>query len=103
MEKQSDIIKQLSDQEIKMQLILSQLLLVFLSVILSYLLFDSFLDWFDYFHLSYFDMFYYGVIPGLIIVSADFVCMAVFPKYMYDDGGINDRVFHNRSVPDISF
>lgn len=101
MRKQSEIIKQLSDHELKVQLIISQLLLVILSIILSYFLFDSIVEWLNYVKLSYFDILYYGVIPGLLIVSTDLVCMHIFPKRLYDDGGINDRVFRNRSVANI--
>lgn len=103
MRKQSDIIKQLSDHELKIQLVLSQSLLIFLSIILSYVLFDSLIDWFDYLKLSYFDILIYGVIPGLLIVTIDLVCMNILPKRLFDDGGINDRIFHNRSVADIFF
>ncbi|WP_404452876.1 CPBP family intramembrane metalloprotease [Virgibacillus necropolis] len=103
MRKQSDIIKQLSDRDLKVQLIVTQLLLVLLSIILSYFLFHSFVDWLDYIKLSYYDILYYGVIPGLLIVLIDLACMYIFPKKYYDDGGINQRIFRSRSVGGIFF
>lgn len=103
MRKQSEIIKQLSDHELKVQLIISQLSLVFLSIILSYFLFDSIGVWLDYIKFSYDDILYYGIIPGLVIVAIDLVCMYILPKMLYDDDGINDRIFRNRSVADIFF
>ncbi|MFZ3577055.1 CPBP family intramembrane glutamic endopeptidase [Virgibacillus sp. DJP39] len=100
MRKQSDIIKQLSDHDLKFQLIVSQSLLICLSITLSYFLFESFLDWHYYFELSYYDFFYYGVLPGLIIVAID-LCLTLLPARFYDDGGINQRIFRNRSVLEI--
>ncbi|ASN05485.1 CPBP family intramembrane glutamic endopeptidase [Virgibacillus necropolis] len=98
MRKQRDIIKQLTDRELNVQLIISQFSLVFLSIILSYILFDSFVDWLNYFKLSYYDIVYYGAASGLLIVIIDLVFMYIFPKKYYDDGGINQRIFRDRSV-----
>lgn len=99
MRQQSDVIKQLSDHELNVQLVISQLLMVFLSILVSYFLFDSFFDdWIDYIKFSFHDIVYYGVVPGFIIVLIDLGCMRVFPKRYYDDGGINQRIFGNRSI-----
>ena len=96
--KQSEIIRQLSDSELKRQLVLSQLLLFFLSLIMSWFLFEKMSDWLLYFTWNANDIFYYGVIPGLIIVIIDLLLIFIFPKKYYDDGGINERVFKNQSV-----
>src|SRR5699024_9531099 len=41
---------------------------------------------------------YYGVIPGVIVVCIDAVLMYFLPGRYYDDGGINRRIFANRSI-----
>lgn len=97
--KQSEIIRQLSDSELKRQLVLSQLLLFFLSLIMSWFLFEKMSDWLLYFTWNANDIFYYGVIPGLIIVIIDLLLIFIFPKKYYDDGGINERVFKQQSIP----
>jgi len=95
--KQSEIIKQLSDQELKKQLLISQLFLVVISLVLSFFLFDSFANWLLYFRWDVQEIIYYGLLPGLIIVGFDLIVIRIFPKKYYDDGGINQRIFENRS------
>ncbi|HLS08604.1 CPBP family intramembrane glutamic endopeptidase [Lentibacillus sp.] len=96
--KQSEIVKQLTDKQLTQQLIFSQLLLLMLSIFLSLFLFDSMADWTGYFSLEIKDILYIGVPAGLLIVAIDLLLMYIFPKKYYDDGGINDRVFRNRSI-----
>ncbi|WP_163969883.1 CPBP family intramembrane glutamic endopeptidase [Oceanobacillus halotolerans] len=103
MTKQSEIIKQLTDQELKIQVLLTQFFLLLLSIVLSFLLFENVTDWFLYFDWDLHTIFYYGVLPGLLIVLIDLILMGVFPKRYYDDGGINERVFKNRSFVEIFY
>src|SRR5690625_12681 len=99
--KQSELIKTLSKQELKKALLFSQLLFLVIGLLLSFILFDSLLDWFDYFKVEPIQILYYGVIPGLIIVMVDILLMEVFPKRYLDDGGMNEIVFKNRTIADI--
>lgn len=96
--KQSEIMKQLSDKELKQQLLLSQLFIAATAIILSFFLFDSVLDWLLYFNWDIEEIFMYGVLPGITIVVFDLVIIRLFPKEAYDDGGINERIFRNQSV-----
>ncbi|MBY7143469.1 CPBP family intramembrane metalloprotease [Virgibacillus sp. NKC19-3] len=96
--KQSEIIKMMSDKELKKQLLLSQFIFLFIGLILSIFLFRNISEWLLYFDWDLNEMLYYGVIPGLIIVLVDVWLMVVLPKHYYDDGGINERVFKNQSI-----
>lgn len=96
--KQSEIMKQLSDKELKQQLLLSQLFIAATAIILSFFLFDTVLDWLLYFNWDIEEIFMYGVLPGITIVVFDLVIIRLFPKEAYDDGGINERIFRNQSV-----
>lgn len=96
--KQSEIIKMMSDEELKKQLLLSQFLFLFIGFILSIFLFNKLTDWFIYINWDINEIVYYGVIPGLIIVFIDILLMIVLPKRYYDDGGINERIFKNQSI-----
>lgn len=98
MMKQSDIIKQMSDHELKQQLLLSQIIFFLLSIFLSFFFFDHPLDWFIYLYIDFSVIFYYGVIPGLIIVMVNLSLYKLLPKHLLDDGGINEKVFRNQSV-----
>lgn len=97
--KQSEIIKQLTDKELKLNLILSQLLFLSIAIVLSVILFDHIFDWLLFFHWDFFEIVYLGVLPGLVIVGIDLVLVNVLPKSAFDDGGINERIFRNQSVP----
>lgn len=98
MQKQHDIIKQLSNKQLTYQLLLSQCILFILSIFLSVIFFDSLHDWFFYFNLQACEIIYYGVGTGIIIVLFDLLVMHLFPEKWYDDGGINKRIFQNRSI-----
>src|SRR5699024_4393924 len=102
MKKQSDLIKQLSDKELNTHLYVTQLLLLVLSVLLRFFLFDDLSEWGHYFAWDIQAICYYGIIPGFIIVAVDIVFMLVFPSRFYDDGGINKRIFSNRCVGNIA-
>lgn len=99
--KQSELIKQMSANDLKKSLILSQMVFILIAIILSVFLFENFSDWINYFDLNGNDVFYYGVVPGLIVVTIDIVLMRTLPKRYYDDGGINEKIFKNRPVSDI--
>lgn len=99
--KQSELIKQMSDQELKQTLIVSQLIFLLISLVLSIIMFDNFLDWQYYFKFNSRKILYYGVLPGLVIVGIDVILMQVLPKHYYDDGGINEKIFKHRKISEI--
>lgn len=96
--KQNELIKQLSDEDLRKNLVFSQLLFLVIAIILSVFLFDNFSDWKFYFQWNSKDIFYYGVLAGLLIVAIDLILMRIFPASAFDDGGINKRVFKNQSI-----
>lgn len=96
--KQSEMIKLMSDEELKKQLLLSQLIFAVLAITLSIFLFENIGEWLLYLNWDIQEIIYYGVIPGLIIVFIDILLMLTLPKRFYDDGGINERVFKNQSI-----
>ncbi|GAB3052683.1 CPBP family intramembrane metalloprotease [Virgibacillus ainsalahensis] len=96
--KQSELIKQLSDEELTKQLIWSQFIFLIIGFILSLLLFENILDWLLYFTWDIKEILLYGIVTGLIIVIMDMILIFVFPKRYYDDGGINERIFKNQSI-----
>lgn len=99
--KQSEIIKQMSSEQLKQQIIFSQLIFLCIGIILSYFLFDNMVDWLDYFNWDTKQLLFYGVIPGLLIVLIDLLIMKYVPKRFHDDGGINEKIFRNRTITDI--
>ncbi|WP_338079283.1 type II CAAX endopeptidase family protein [Aquibacillus halophilus] len=100
-QKQIDLIHSLSDYQLKQQLLLSQFILFTLSLIASLFLFDSFKDWLDLFKWQPTQFILYGVLPGIIVILIDLFLMYNLPKKLYDDGGINEKIFKNRTVTEI--
>ncbi|SEA60397.1 hypothetical protein SAMN05421743_10676 [Thalassobacillus cyri] len=97
--KQSDLINTMSDKEVTFHLVLTQLIILSLSIIGSWLLFDSFWNgWITQLHPSVREILIYGIIPGLIVVAIDLILMKFVPAKYYDDGGINTKVFKSRSL-----
>jgi len=96
--KQADIVKQLSSAELKKSVLYTQLILFGLSLILSLFLFNTFTDWFNLFKLNMSEIFYYGVIPAIIVVLINIVLDGLIPKHYLDDGGINEKLFSGQSI-----
>ncbi|MCA1009499.1 CPBP family intramembrane glutamic endopeptidase [Halobacillus halophilus] len=100
--KQAEVIKLMTDQEVTLQLILTQLLLLILSILGSFFLFDTFWsEWKSIFEVTFNEWVWFGVLPGFVVLLIDFILMNTLPKQYYDDGGINNKVFKNRSIPGI--
>ncbi|MEN1969128.1 CPBP family intramembrane glutamic endopeptidase [Lentibacillus sp. N15] len=98
MQSQRDIVNQLTDEQLTKQLLLSQGFILFLSILFSYFLFDHLSEWMQLFRVDIQEIIYHGVIPGCIVVAVDMILMYLLPERYYDDGGINQRIFANRSV-----
>ncbi|BBP90393.1 hypothetical protein BsIDN1_40110 [Bacillus safensis] len=43
----------------------------------------------------------YGIGGAAVVIIVDAIVMKVFPAHMYDDGGLNEKMFKNRSIPHI--
>ncbi|ELK45371.1 CPBP family intramembrane metalloprotease [Halobacillus sp. ACCC02827] len=99
---QAEIIHEMSDREVTVQLVFTQLVLLLLALAGSFFLFDSFqAEWRKLFYVELHTWVYFGIIPGLLILLIDFILMYSLPEKMYDDGGINVKVFQTRSVAGI--
>lgn len=97
-DKYNGLIKELSDRELLFHLYLTQVILLVISVILSMILFDSFLDFLDLFNWNDKNIVIIGGAAGLAVVILDVILMKWLPPSYYDDGGLNERIFKGRSV-----
>lgn len=96
---QAEILRQLSDHELTVQLVLTQLVLLSIGLISSLYFFDYFWkDWQGLLSITIHQWFLFGILPGLMILLIDIILMYILPKKHYDDGGVNERVFKNRSI-----
>lgn len=94
----SNLVKGLSDREIMFHLIATQVLLLTISLVLGFFLFDSFSSFFQVMKWNDANIWLIGGAAGIGVVLLDFVLMKVLPPNYYDDGGLNKKLFENQSV-----
>lgn len=96
--RQAEAIKTLSDRELILNVYLTQFVLLFLTALIGVLLFDEF--WFlpQILTINVEEMIIFGVGAAVIIVALDVFLMRILPDEVFDDGGINERIFAKRSV-----
>lgn len=99
--RQAELADQLTNEQLRRAVVYSQGVFLFISIVLSFFLFDSLADWISLFHFNMSEMVYFGIMPGIIMVLIDLVLMSILPSHYYDDGGINKRIFTNLSIPRI--
>lgn len=100
--KQAELIKHLTDEELYKQLLLTQGLLLMAAVIIGYFAFSDYEQFTVLLQLDRWSVFV-GFLAGLLVVCMDLMGMRYLPASYYDDGGINERVFQSLSVPKIIF
>lgn len=100
--KYHELIKGLTDRELLSHLYMTQIILLVITFVLAIVLFDhfSFLQNIDFSDGRYVLI---GVSAGMVIVIVDIILMKLLPKSFYDDGGLNERIFSNRSVIHIAW
>lgn len=101
--KQADVIKQLTDRQLKTQLIASQLIFLVIGLLLSWIFFERLSDWFTLFSFKVNDLLLYGVLPAIGLVIFELILYQMLPKTVFDDGGINERIFKHQSILWIAF
>ncbi|MGX2960263.1 CPBP family intramembrane glutamic endopeptidase [Peribacillus sp. JNUCC 23] len=99
--KQAELIGRLSNQELHKQLFLTQILLLVISAILGFILFDYFSSFTKIFRMEW-KIIYIGVSAGITVVLLDLVMMKLLPEAYHNDGGINERIFTSLSYPMIA-
>ena len=96
MNNKSHIIQQMTSRELKNQVWLTQVIWFILNSLLLVFLVDV-----DHLikllHWNLYEIIVYGVIVGLFISIMNILLIHIFPKRMWDDGGINEKVFREGS------
>ncbi|WP_079509591.1 CPBP family intramembrane glutamic endopeptidase [Mesobacillus jeotgali] len=88
----------LTEKELLFHLAATQILLLTISAILGMILFDSIGGFKELFFWDVSNILIYGLGAGAAVVALDVLLMKYMPKRYYDDGGLNERIFKNRSV-----
>jgi uncharacterized protein len=100
--KYNELIKGLTDRELLFHLYMTQIILLVITFAAGILLFDQFsfmraIDFSDHRILLI------GIPAGVAVVIVDILLMKWLPSSYYDDGGLNERIFRNRSILHIAW
>ncbi|MGR3764873.1 CPBP family intramembrane glutamic endopeptidase [Rossellomorea sp. NS-SX7] len=101
MKKQGEIIKQLTKKQLTFHLFFTQIVLLTISFILGIFLFEDWSTFGSQFRWAS-SILTIGLTVGLIVVILDIVLMKFLPSGYYDDGGVNERIFSDRSIGEIA-
>ncbi|WP_342772009.1 CPBP family intramembrane glutamic endopeptidase [Neobacillus piezotolerans] len=102
MNRQRQLIGQLTDRELLFHLYLTQLILLAISGVLGWIFFEKghIIGLFDWRDAAVWKI---GIPAGLAVVILDLFLMKALPSSYFDDGGLNEKIFTNRSFPHIAF
>lgn len=100
--KYNELISSITDKELLFHLYMTQIILLVLSFVLGFLLFDDF-SYLDHLRWNDFNIILIGVSSGAAVVIIDIILMKLLPPSFYDDGGLNERIFKHRNIFHIMF
>jgi uncharacterized protein len=95
--KYNELIASLTDKELLYHLYLTQIILLIISFILGFVFFDHF-SYLNTLHIHDVNIIKIGIPAGVGIVIIDILLMKYLPASFYDDGGLNQRIFKNKSI-----
>lgn len=95
---QAEMIKHMTDRQVLTNLYLTQLLILVVSFVIGWIFLPDFELISNMFRLEWGIIALYGGGSALIVLLIDFSLMKVLPNKMYDDGGINEKVFERRPI-----
>ncbi|MEL3974188.1 CPBP family intramembrane glutamic endopeptidase [Rossellomorea oryzaecorticis] len=101
MKKQGEIIKQLTKKQLTFHLFFTQIVLLTISFLLGIFLFEDWSTFGSQFRWTS-SIWTIGLTFGVIVVILDLVMMKYLPPGFYDDGGVNERIFSDRSTGEIA-
>ena len=98
-----ELINRATDKELQNSLYLTQVMILIISFILGMFLFDDLAEFMALFIWDLQQIILWGGIAGVAVVLLDLILMKLLPSHYYDDGGLNERIFRSRSIPQIAF
>lgn len=101
MKRKAEIIKRMTDEEVRQQLLLSQVIFLCIAIILSFFFFPHIRKWFELIKLNGLEIITFGVLPAILLVVFEIILYYIVPYAWLDDGGINEKVFKHQPVTSI--
>ncbi|MGJ9384859.1 lysostaphin resistance A-like protein [Salipaludibacillus sp. CF4.18] len=94
--KQSELIKTLTDKELLQNLYLTQMTILVIGIVISKWLTGRWFSPLDNIHFQI-EHILMGFVIGLSVVFLELILYKILPSSWFDDGGINSRIFLKRS------
>jgi uncharacterized protein len=98
-----ETVESLTEKELLFHLFATQILLLTISSILGMIMFDSLKEFLQLFVWKDIRIITVGLGIAAIIVAIDLIFMKYLPPSFYDDGGLNERIFKNRTIMQIAW
>ncbi|GGM22659.1 CAAX amino protease [Paraliobacillus quinghaiensis] len=95
---QAELIAKMTDEQLRVQVYLTQGILLLISCALGWFLYDTFEYFINLFKWNISEIFLIGVLPGFLVVAVDISMYQFVPKKYWDDGGINEKIFRSSTV-----
>lgn len=99
--RQAELIQQMTDRQLYLQLILTQMILIGCAAILGFVLFSNWGELQEIYQLNDQRILTVGISAAMSVVLLDLVFIKLIPERYFDDGGINERIFGSLSIPHI--
>jgi len=101
-ERYKETVAGLTEKELLFHLVATQIVLLTISAILGMILFDSLNEFKNLFIWDDFSVLTVGFGAGILVVTVDVLLMKFLPPSYYDDGGLNERIFKNKTILQIA-
>ncbi|MCP8968727.1 CPBP family intramembrane glutamic endopeptidase [Ectobacillus ponti] len=88
-----------TDRELRLNLYMTQAIILGVSLILGLILFQSAAEWRRLWRLDWEPVLLLGGGAAVLVVALDYMAMKLLPEAWFDDGGINERMFRGLSIP----
>lgn len=95
---QRSSIEDIGPKEIRLNLYITQLIIIGVGCVLAYILFPNRSEFYDLWKWEPISILVIGSVVAGIVVLFDYIAMQVLPESWFDDGGINERMFQGTSV-----
>lgn len=91
-------VEDMSPKEIRLNLYITQLIIISIGCLLAYILFPGKEEFSNLWKWEPFSILFIGGGIACGIVLVDYLAMQILPESWFDDGGINDHMFRGMSV-----
>lgn len=96
---QTELIKSMDVRTLIINLYLTQGIILIIAILLGIILFENLEEFLNLWKLRLNEVLFYGAGSACIILIIDCMLTWFLPRKMVDDGGINEKIFRNISVP----